>query len=98
MYSKLFVGRLAKDISSNDIFTYFSKVGKVISVDLVKSMNGIESAGYGYVIMNNNEDMNQAILKLNNTKLKGSNIRVVEAHIIDQGNWRPFRKYPYRRR
>ena len=92
MLPKIYIGRLSQDTSEKEISDCFSKIGRVISVELVKSINGKDNAGYGYVRMSNSREVNEAIKTLNNSKLKGNKITVIEAHSMDQDNWHiPYR-------
>jgi len=95
---KIYISKLSQETSDQDICAHFSKFGTVVSVLRVKSLDGKKNTDCGYVVMGNVREMNNAINKLNNTKLNGNMIRVIEAHYIDQDNWHPYRSYQPRRR
>lgn len=98
MTSKIYLSGLSEKTSDQDIYAQFSKFGTVISVMRSKAIDGKKYADNGYVVMGNADQMNSAISKLNNTKLDGNMIRVMEAHYMDQDSWRPASKYKMRNR
>ena len=85
MSQKIYAGNLSTSTTDSNIFDHFSKIGKVYSVELAKGIDGKTNVGYGYVTMGSEKDMEEAINKLNNSKLDGNNIRVVKAHPLDNG-------------
>ncbi len=79
MPSKLYVGNLAYSVTQNDLEDLFSKVGPVQSVAVISDKFSGQSKGFGFVEMTNAEDAAKAIQTLNETELKGRNIKVNEA-------------------
>jgi cold-inducible RNA-binding protein len=79
MLSKLYVGNLAYSVSNSDLEELFSKIGQVQSVAVIMDRFTGQSKGFGFVEMTNAEDASKAIEKLNDTELKGRNIKVNEA-------------------
>ena len=79
MPSKLYVGNLAYAVSNSDLEGLFSTIGQVQSVAVIMDKFSGQSKGFGFVEMTNAEDASKAIQQLNDTELKGRNIKVNEA-------------------
>jgi RNA recognition motif-containing protein len=79
MPSKLYVGNLAYSVSSSDLQELFSTIGQVQSVVVIMDKLTGQSKGFGFVEMTNGEDASKAIEQLNDTELKGRNIKVNQA-------------------
>jgi cold-inducible RNA-binding protein len=79
MPSKLYVGNLAYSVTSGDLEEAFSQAGQVTSAAVVSDKFSGQSKGFGFVEMGSAEDAQKAIQMLNETELKGRNIRVAEA-------------------
>jgi cold-inducible RNA-binding protein len=79
MPSKLYVGNLAYSVSNSDLEELFSTIGHVQSVVVIMDKFSGQSKGFGFVEMTNAEDASKAIQQLNDTELKGRNIKVNEA-------------------
>ena len=79
MPSKLYVGNLAYSVSNSDLEKLFSTMGQVQSVAVIMDKFSGQSKGFGFVEMMNAEDASKAIERLNDTELKGRNIKVNEA-------------------
>ncbi len=84
MAKKIYIGKLPGSITDQQLADIFSKIGKVVSVKIIKKISFQESVNYGYVRMESDEATVKAIKTLNNTVLKGSRIKVMEAHYLDQ--------------
>ena len=76
MAKKLFVGGLAHSITSSQLKDIFSKIGKVISCDVIKDRDTGQSKGFGFIEMENDKEADEAIEKLNDTELEGRKIVV----------------------
>jgi RNA recognition motif-containing protein len=79
MPSKLYVGNLAYSVSNTDLEELFSQAGQVQSATVVADKFSGQSRGFGFVEMTNTEGAAKAIQQLNDTELKGRNIKVNEA-------------------
>ncbi|NLF26150.1 MAG: RNA-binding protein [Deltaproteobacteria bacterium] len=79
MGKKLFVGNLSFNLSEESLEQFFSEVGKVESVKIVKDQRSGRSKGFGFVEMSSEEEAANAISDLNNRNLEGRNISVAEA-------------------
>jgi len=79
MSSKLYVGNLAYSVTSDELEEAFSQAGQVISATVVSDKLSGQSKGFGFVEMGTAEEAAKAIGILNDTPLKGRNIKVNEA-------------------
>ena len=79
MPGKLYVGNLAYSVSNNDLEDLFSQAGQVQSVAVITDKFSGQSKGFGFVEMATAEEATKAIETLNDTDLKGRNIKVNEA-------------------
>ena len=79
MPSKLYVGNLAYSVSNDDLHELFSQAGQVQSATVVTDKFSGQSKGFGFVEMTTSEEAANAIRQLNDSALKGRNIKVNEA-------------------
>jgi cold-inducible RNA-binding protein len=79
MTTKLYVGNLAFETSSNDLETLFAKAGTVQSVSLIEDRETGRSRGFGFVEMQTKEEGDAAIAQFNGTELAGRTLKVNEA-------------------
>lgn len=92
MVKKIRVGKISSETTDQKLFDHFSQVGIVTSATITKGINPKKHAGYGYVTMGSDKEMEEAIRKLDNSILDGNRIWVMEAHPLDQER----RQYYYR--
>ena len=76
MPSKLYVGNLAYTVSTDDLHVLFSQVGQVQSATVITDKFSGQSKGFGFVEMTTSEEADNAIRQLNDSALKGRNIKV----------------------
>jgi len=76
MSKRLFVGRLPYAVTSSQLEEIFSKIGKVISCDVIIDRETGQSKGFGFIEMENDKEADEAIEKLNDTELEGRKIAV----------------------
>jgi RNA recognition motif-containing protein len=76
---KLYVGNLAYSVTDSDLRTAFAQFGQVGEVTLIIDKFSGQSKGFGFVEMPNNSEADAAIKGLNETSLKGRNIKVNQA-------------------
>ncbi len=96
MANKIYVGNISELTTEKDLVDLFSLSGQVISTKVVLGINQ-KNIG-GYITMSEEADMEKAILKYNNTLLKGNRITVTRAHSIDQeGHYFPNPNSKFRR-
>ena len=85
MSDKIYVGNISSTTTDVDLFNLFSKTGGVFSAKISMGANN-KKTQYGYVIMENEIDVEKAIKVNNNFVLKGSRLIVIKAHPIDQNS------------
>ncbi|MED6206484.1 30S ribosomal protein 2, chloroplastic [Stylosanthes scabra] len=76
---KVYVGNLAKTVTSDTLKTFFSEKGKVLSAKVSRVPGTSKSSGYGFVSFSSDEDVEAAISSFNNVSLEGQTIRVNKA-------------------
>ena len=76
MAKRLFVGGLPYSTTSSQLEDIFSKIGKVISCEVIKDRDTGQSKGFGFIEMENEKEADEAINKLNDTELEGKKIVV----------------------
>ncbi len=79
MTTKLYVGNLAFQTSSQELQTLFAQAGTVESVSLIEDRETGHSRGFGFVEMSTKEEGAAAIQKFNGTDLGGRALKVNEA-------------------
>jgi RNA recognition motif-containing protein len=75
----IYVGNLAYSVTQDDLREAFAAYGEISSVNLITDKFTGDSKGFGFVEMANNSEADAAIKALNETPLKGRNIRVNQA-------------------
>jgi ribosomal protein S18 len=78
MRKKLFVSNLDFEVSNDQLFEIFSKVGGCVSATVAVDRETRRSKGFGFIEMENEEVAIQAIEQLNGMQLNGRPIKVVE--------------------
>lgn len=76
MSKRLFVGGLPYSITSSQLEEMFSKLGKVVSANVITDRDTGRSKGFGFVEMEDDKEAEEAIKKLNETELEGRKIVV----------------------
>ncbi|GLU00236.1 hypothetical protein SLE2022_176160 [Rubroshorea leprosula] len=77
--SKVYVGNLAKTVTSDTLKKFFSEKGKVLSAKVSRVPGTSKSNGFGFVTFSSEEDVEAAISSYNNSLLEGQRIRVNKA-------------------
>ncbi len=88
MATKLYVGGLSPQVTTEELQALFAHVGAVESVNIINDKFSGRSRGFGFVEMSSKEEAQQAIEKLSGQVLGGSPIVVNEAR--PQGEKRDF--------
>jgi cold-inducible RNA-binding protein len=87
MSTKLYVGNLAFQTSSDDLHQLFSQAGTVESATVVEDRETGRSRGFGFVEMSSKEEGAAAIQQFNGQEFNGRNLTVNEARPReDRGN------------
>lgn len=75
----IYVGNIAYSMTPDDLKELFAPFGNVLSVKIIADKTSGRSKGYGFVEMEKDEDGQKAISALNDTQVKGRNIKVNNA-------------------
>jgi len=79
MATKLYVGNLSFQTSSDDLQQLFSQAGTVESASVVEDRDTGRSRGFGFVEMATKEEAQKAIEQFNGKEFNGRNLNVNEA-------------------
>jgi RNA recognition motif-containing protein len=79
MSTKLYVGNLSFDTSSEQLETIFAEAGTVQSASVVEDRETGRSRGFGFVEMSTKEEAQAAITALDGKDVDGRNLKVNEA-------------------
>jgi cold-inducible RNA-binding protein len=79
MTTKLYVGNLAFQTSSQELQELFAQAGTVESASVVEDRDTGRSRGFGFVEMSTKEEATAAIERFNGTELGGRSLKVNEA-------------------
>ncbi len=88
----IYVGNLSYEITDDEVRDIFSPHGEVSSVSIIKDKYSGQSKGFGFVEMPNQAEAEEAIKTLNESDLKGRNIKVNQARPKEE---RPKRRGGY---
>ena len=86
MNINIYVVYLAYSVTNQDLEDLFAQYGAVQSAAVIMDKFSGQSKGFGFVEMSNSEEAQKAIEALNETDLKGRNIRVSEAKPREGGS------------
>ncbi|MCF6239913.1 MAG: RNA-binding protein [Bacteroidales bacterium] len=90
----IYVGNLHYGLSEDDLKNVFSEYGDVESVKIITDKFSGRSKGFGFVDMPNDEEAQRAIDELNDTDLKGRNMKVNQARAkTENDNRRGYNSY-----
>ncbi|KQJ89659.1 30S ribosomal protein 2, chloroplastic [Brachypodium distachyon] len=76
---KVYVGNLAKTVTTEVLKNFFSEKGEVLSATVSRIPGTPKSKGYGFVTFSSEEEVEAAVSTFNNTELEGQPIRVNRA-------------------
>ena len=76
---RIYVGNLPYNVNESELKELFSPYGQVTSATLVMDKFSGQSKGFGFVEMPNNSEADAAIKGLNESSVKGRNIKVNQA-------------------
>lgn len=80
MAKKLYVGNLSFDTTEAQVRELFSQVGQIESVALISDRDTGRMKGFGFVEMNSEESVVEAIKRFNGYSLNDRALTVNEAH------------------
>ncbi len=75
----IYVGNLAYSVTQDELRDVFGAYGEIANVNLITDRFTGQSKGFGFVEMPNNAEADAAIKALNDTPLKGRNLKVNQA-------------------
>ncbi len=75
----IYVGNLPYGVTEDDLKQVFSEFGEVTESVIITDKYSGRSKGFGFVEMADDGEANNAIKSLNDTDLKGRNIKVSQA-------------------
>jgi RNA recognition motif-containing protein len=75
----IYVGNLPYDIGEDELRDVFSQFGEVSKVNIIMDKFSGQPKGFGFVEMPNDSEADEAIKALNESALKGRNIKVNQA-------------------
>ena len=75
----IYVGNLSYSVTQDELRDAFGAYGEISSVNLITDKFTGSSKGFGFVEMPNNSEADAAIKGLNETPLKGRNLKVNQA-------------------
>ncbi|KAF3325916.1 30S ribosomal protein 2 [Carex littledalei] len=76
---KVYVGNLAKTVTSELLKKFFSEKGEVLGAKVSRVPGTSKSSGFGFVTFSSEEEVQEAISSFNNALLEGQKIRVNKA-------------------
>jgi RNA recognition motif-containing protein len=79
MSTKLYVGNLSFDTSTQDLETMFAEAGTVQSANIVEDRDTGRSRGFGLVEMSSKEEAQAAITAFDGKEFDGRSLKVNEA-------------------
>jgi cold-inducible RNA-binding protein len=79
MSTKLYVGNLSFNTSTQDLETMFGESGTVQSTNIIEDRETGRSRGFGFVEMSTPEEAKLAISALDGKEIDGRNLKVNEA-------------------
>lgn len=93
----IYVGNLPYTVTEDDLRGMFDQFGEVSKVNIITDKFTGKAKGFGFVEMPNDADADSAIKALNETDLKGRNIKVNPARPKEDRPRRPAGDRPQRR-
>lgn len=88
----IYVGNLPYGISEDELRDIFSEYGEVSSANIITDKSSGRSKGFGFIEMSDNSEADKAIKALNESTIKGRQIKVNQAKPRDE---RPPRRPRY---
>ena len=79
MSTKLYVGNLSFNTTTQDLETMFAESGTVTSANLIEDRETGRSRGFGFVEMSSSEEAKAAITAFDGKEVDGRNLKVNEA-------------------
>lgn len=80
MAKKIYVGNLSTDTKEDNLRALFSEYGNIVSLKIITDQYSGMSRGFGFIEMESEAEVKNAISSLNGHELDGKNIKVNEAY------------------
>lgn len=80
----IYVSNLGFSVQSEDLKKHFSRYGEVASANIIMDKVTNRSRGFGFVVMNDTKEAEEAIRELNGYTLDNRTIKVNEARRRDE--------------
>jgi RNA recognition motif-containing protein len=87
MNKRLFVAGLPFSTTEEELKTFFTEIGAVVSVKIITDKETGHSRGFGFVEMSTPEEVTTAIAKFNGTDYDGRKLVVSEARPMEKRNY-----------
>lgn len=84
MLMNIAILNLSRDVDSETLEKLFASYGEVDTCDVVLDKKTGTSKGFGFVVMQDEEAANKAILELHGTKVNNQKIRVKAAGFVPE--------------
>lgn len=75
----IYVGNLSYSMTKEELCQLFEEVGPVLNANIIIDRETGNSKGFGFVEMENSDDVEPAIEKFDGLAIKGRNLRVNKA-------------------
>ncbi|PAU95741.1 RNA-binding protein [Aliifodinibius salipaludis] len=75
----IYVGNLSYKVSDRELEEIFEELGDVISAKVIKDRETGRSKGFGFVEMQNDQEAQAAIDKLDGAEIKGRTVKINKA-------------------
>jgi RNA recognition motif-containing protein len=85
MSTKLYVGNLSFNTTTQDLENMFGEFGTVQSANLIEDRETGRSRGFGFVEMSSKEEASAAIAACDGKEVDGRNLKVNEAKPREEG-------------
>jgi RNA recognition motif-containing protein len=76
MSKQIYAGNLSYQMTDDSLRDLFAQHGAVVSVKIIRYPDSGKSKGFGFIEMDNDDEADNAIQKLNGTDVQGRSIRV----------------------
>ena len=86
------VGNLPPDCTEQELRALFESCGRIKALEIISNLRTHEPLGYGFVVMETDEEGMSAITTLNGRALKGKSITVAPANRPEGRRKSSFRK------
>ena len=89
MAKKIYVGNLSYETTDDDLRSFFSEMGNIVSIKIITDPYTGQSRGFAFIEMETASEASKAISSLNGRELNGKTLRVNEAHDNRNKKFRP---------